>query len=1286
MVGPGSRVFEKYEVIRRIAVGGMGEIYLARQTGVVDRLVILKSLLPQLANDAQALAQFLDEARILGSINHPNICALFDVGEWGGQYFIAMEYINGVDIAAVLKFCEEHKKRLPPLTSAHIVRDAALGLDAAHVATDATGQPLRVVHRDVSPHNIMIRQDGLAKVLDFGVALAENRMQHTEAGMLKGKLGYMPPEQIKGAPVDPKADQFSLGVVLWEMLTQRRLFTGENAAQVFMRILKETVPAPSSLVPDVPVELDEIVLRMTANDPTARFARLGDAGAAIRRVLEQYKSPENAAALLIRATVGSELTARIKELASTPRVEMPASTPAAGFKNIPRTGTGTTPTPTSHAFCGSCGSQAQPGDRFCRVCGSAIGQQSTPSPRLTGSTTGSIPRVDVLSQTMRSPIDPTISSVGSHPPETAVETREPSVELAVVCGVVEMLVQGQVVEASMEAREQTGALLDDVAAKASGTIERRADGRFSVTFAGEGAAARAVRLAQASVRIAARAGLDVMLRMAVVADVAPLGLLGAIRANGEALAENCPPGSAIVVESVLEKAGRPATLRSAQVQLPHGTVVAHELRLPRRLLGRGNEIALIDAALDEVSRTSRSSQIMLLGDGGLGKTALLELGRALARDRGFLTGMARGARFVAPLSLDVLRQLIRDVAADVLRWERVEGEWSRVLELLSLPSSVAAHVMAIVDDQDVAGLADIPAGRRRAVMKGAVLGFFERLTERYPIALFVDDHQQGDAQSFEFLAELGARLGERRLFMVLAGRPVQGVRVLPMAKRLTLSPLSPADIAMVAAMTLGAPVHDPLSTLITTRANGNPFVLSVLLRHLTGLGQLATTPLGAQLQGPAERLNAPTNPTALLHANHALLSVDAQTVLVAAAHLGLVFSTSELPKLIDGAKDLPAILRSLSDIGIVEALAGDRWSFRSTTEMQVIPGRLDAQQERRQQERVADALSKDVSGAFTLELGERLAVHLQAAEARPRAAQVSLQVAERAMSLGLFEVAADHAKRALAHASRTFSAQPTNEGHAARVLMDAALATAALTELDATAAVDVLAPVLKGVPPTLAMQARADALQKRGLAYARARKFAEAEGCFDEALEALQGAYDDAMAASILIDLAATLEARGDAAGSLAQIQEALRLFGQAPIERRHRACEALLHLGRSWLRQRQFDAAAQALHAAIDESRRVHRATIEAEARGTMGALLQAQARIDAAVVELEAAIAIASTLGDPVLEARLRQQVGRALVALGRRADAAAAIVQAIECARRGQWDEGVTACQQLLAVVGG
>ena len=375
MVAVGERVFGKYEVIRRLAVGGMGEIFLARQKGVIDRLVILKNLLPQLADDAQAVAAFMDEARIVGSINHPNVVGLYDVGEWDGTHFHAMEYVNGVDVSHLLKFCEEKSTRIPPGVSAQIVREAALGLDAAHIATDATGAPLRIVHRDISPHNLMVRADGLCKVVDFGVAVAENRSQKTEGvGLLKGKLGYMAPEQIKGAPVEPKADQFSLGVLFWELLTQRRLFVGENAAAIFNRIIKEKIPAPSSLKDDVPVELDAIVLRMTAQEPVERFARLGDAALALRKALDARKVADNATAQFIRATVGPELAARIKDLAAPPPAKaalQPTPSPTVRPTSLP------TPSPGTRAardvaFCGHCGAPAQSGDRFCRACGKVV--------------------------------------------------------------------------------------------------------------------------------------------------------------------------------------------------------------------------------------------------------------------------------------------------------------------------------------------------------------------------------------------------------------------------------------------------------------------------------------------------------------------------------------------------------------------------------------------------------------------------------------------------------------------------------------------------------------------------------------------------------------------------------------------------------------------------------------------------------------------------------------------------------------------------------------------------
>ncbi len=1320
-VGPGVRVFGKYEVVRRLAVGGMGEIFLARQTGIVDRLVILKSLLPQLAEDDQALAQFLDEARILGSINHPNVCALLEVGEFEDMHFIAMEYINGVDVSHLLKFCEDNKKRLPPLTSAHIVREAAMGLDAAHVATDATGNPLRVVHRDISPHNLMVRQDGLTKVVDFGVAVAENRLQKTEVGLLKGKLGYMAPEQIKGAPVEPKADQFSLGVLFWEMLTQRRLFVGESAAQVFMRILKDKVPAPSSLVGDVPPELDAIVLRMTANEPVERFARLSDAATALRRVLEQYKSPDNAAQQLIRATVGGELQARLKELASTPRVEAPirganstsntAFAPGATTNSLRVTG-GATPMSTSAVFCGSCGTPSPGGDRFCRVCGSPVGggtPATTPVPA--AGKTGVVPRVDVLGENAAANAartgvvrrDEAGSNPGSTPggnpflmgSKTPLSTRAPSssqpplptAELAVVAGLVEALKNGQVVAADADAKTAAFVVIDDIASRHHIVADKNAStGRFSMSFIGDGATATAVALARTNVRAAARAGHDVLLRLAVAAEVAPADHIGRLKLMGEQLIDNCAPGSAVIVDAARVKGGDPPTTRSATVSLREGGgVVAHELALPRRLVGRASEVAALDALLEGVERDKCARQVMLLGDGGVGKSALLDVGMSFARDRGFLCGFARGARVAEPLALDVLRQLVRGVSLDLLARERLTGNWTRAVDLCGLPPAYAARIKAVIDDEGDDALKDVPASRRRAVLKASVLAFFEKLAERAPIGLFVDDLHKGDSQSFELLAEIAARLGDQRIAVVTAGRPVQGERVLPLAKRVTVGTLQPAEIVAVAGLLLGAAVVEPLAGFLVTRSLGNPLVLTLLLRHLTALRVLAAGPHGMTLAVDVERLGLPPNPTVLIHANHATLPPEVQTVLLAAAHLGQVFEPAQLFRIVDGVRDIAGVLKGLNEVGIIEQIDSERWAFRSTVELETIPARLDAMQGRRLQQRVADALAKDIEDRFTIEAGERLVVHLTAAEARARAAEISALVAARASGLGLFELAADHYKRALAHDWKMLAAQPGNEDKADRVLRAAAAATAAIAEVDAAAAVDLAAPLLKSVPPVVAIHGRVEALRQRGLALARVKRFSEAEGSLDEALETLAGHYDDSIAGGLLIDLASVLEQRGDVDSALTQLQEALRLLARVP-GARERVYDGLLLLGRLGLRQRQFDFARQAFAAAIEEARRAGRVAAEAEARALMGALSQAQGELDSAVTETEAAIVLAEQVGDPVLEARLHQQHGRALVALGRRGDAAAALGRALDRAKRGQWDEGVSAAQQLLAVVGG
>ncbi|MDX2015648.1 MAG: serine/threonine-protein kinase [Myxococcaceae bacterium] len=275
-------VFGKYEIQHRLAIGGMGEVFYALQKGVpgFERPVILKSLLPELAQQDGFIDQFLDEARVAATLNHPNVVSIFEVGQWNGTYYLAMEYIRGRNLAQLMRKAVEQQHALPPAVVARIIRDAALGLDHAHRATDAAGQPLHVVHRDISPQNIMVREDGLTKVVDFGIARATNRTSRTDTGVLKGKLSYMAPEQILAAGVGPAVDQFALGVVLWELLAQRRLFKADRDIDVMTKVLEEPIPPPSSVTP-VPAALEAVTLRMLERDPAQRFPSCADVAAAL---------------------------------------------------------------------------------------------------------------------------------------------------------------------------------------------------------------------------------------------------------------------------------------------------------------------------------------------------------------------------------------------------------------------------------------------------------------------------------------------------------------------------------------------------------------------------------------------------------------------------------------------------------------------------------------------------------------------------------------------------------------------------------------------------------------------------------------------------------------------------------------------------------------------------------------------------------------------------------------------------------------------------------------------
>jgi serine/threonine protein kinase len=268
--------YGRYRLIERIGKGGMAEVFRAYVEGFEgfrDTFVI-KRIRPEKADSAELVTMFCDEARICALLSHPNIVAVYDFGQIGGAYFMAMEYLRGHDLGAVMRACKLRPAVVPPAVAAYVAAEVARGLDHAHDATLADGRPAEIVHRDVTPSNIMLLASGAVKVLDFGIAkvAATARSAPAVAGKrrIKGKLAYLSPEQVRNTELDGRSDVFSLGVVLWEMLVGQRLFVGESEFQTLRNVLTKPVPPPSSKRPGVPPALDRVVARALERERDAR--------------------------------------------------------------------------------------------------------------------------------------------------------------------------------------------------------------------------------------------------------------------------------------------------------------------------------------------------------------------------------------------------------------------------------------------------------------------------------------------------------------------------------------------------------------------------------------------------------------------------------------------------------------------------------------------------------------------------------------------------------------------------------------------------------------------------------------------------------------------------------------------------------------------------------------------------------------------------------------------------------------------------------------------------------
>jgi serine/threonine-protein kinase len=321
------RLVGRYVVHDRIAAGGMATVHVGRLLGPAgfSRTVAIKRLHDQYARDPDFVAMLLDEARLAATIRHPNVVPTMDVVVESDELLVVMDYVEGDSVAHLAKLLVGTGQRVPPSYAASIVAQALHGLHAAHEARDKNGEPLGIVHRDVSPQNILVGVDGIARVLDFGIAKAASRATSTEDGQIKGKTAYMAPEQLQHGRVDRRTDVFAAAVVLWELLCARRLFFADSPSETIGRVLGQVVEPPHRYATDLPPGLSAIVLRGLERDPEARFQSAEEMALAIEDAVDLPRAKELGTWVSSVAKATLDARAALVHLVETSSHRMPAA-------------------------------------------------------------------------------------------------------------------------------------------------------------------------------------------------------------------------------------------------------------------------------------------------------------------------------------------------------------------------------------------------------------------------------------------------------------------------------------------------------------------------------------------------------------------------------------------------------------------------------------------------------------------------------------------------------------------------------------------------------------------------------------------------------------------------------------------------------------------------------------------------------------------------------------------------------------------------------------------------
>ncbi|MBM4781749.1 MAG: protein kinase [Archangiaceae bacterium] len=1075
-----------YRVLALIGEGGMGKVYRAEQERL-KRAVCIKTLLPHFAKDPSLVQRFEREGQATAAMRHPNVVTVLDFGKTDdGTLYIVMEYVEGRTLRAVLK----EDAPLPLERAVNLTVQMLSGLDEAH----AQG----VVHRDLKPANVLVSKlrDGseMLKVVDFGIAKLTagdgSERGLTRTGLVVGTPGYMAPEQLTNEPVSPATDLYSAGVILWELLTGKRLFAGKNELETINRQLSQVVASPSSVssIP-IPPGLDEVCLKALERQPSARY------GSALefRRALE----------LIAQGLRGAPVTA-----------------PASMLEPVPAQSAGATAVSNPSVAPVTI-------DALSRLLPSELAQYTR----------------SLSSQLARSEkrtLHAFFLEVGSD--RTADSPAAGNSLAPLFAGLVNAVTaQGGLAERFMGsclvAVFGVHELHEDDAMRC---LRAARDARAFVADSGQGTGVNAF------VRIGVCAS--------TVTGVDPSLPLHDSPAVNEVLnLARQVQGAAAAGEILLTRTVRSALKGGITVtdvpSLPGVSeavfkLVADDVVKAEPLCGREREQAMLKNFVEGLVQR-RSGGALLLGQPGIGKSRLIRFAHELASKRGVTIARARGGRLGQAAPLDVIRQLVHSLnERDRGPTEDVARTTLKGLARLGLEAVDIQRLESLFSMSTNPGVAPA-AEEERYHDRAALLELFAKATQQQPLLLLIDDAQLADRLSLEIVEEVVARSSPAHpLGLLAAARPGETEGVLPRLKRVELAPLTPPDIATLVAAQLrkGRPPA-PLLEAIWARCEGNPHYCNELLSAVSESGQLQF--VNGEWRFATGEAELPESLAHVVAARLERIGPHAKTLLRLGAVIGRSFTVDLVSASVETPIDIAAAVNDCVRRGLLERSEQGEGvlQFSQAVVRDTILKRLAPADRRRLHQLVGEALERGCSAGSEHPL-DALSRHFVGSEQPRKAMKYLRQAADRWVEKHAWDVAARQYREAYSllarEAARLGPLSDVTSGH----LLELAAAAAGAAGLDdPKGALAFLDEAMSAVPETRRGRARAEALRQRGLLELKLSRATDAVKDLREALALLSAADDVVQIVTVRTELASALETAGQLGPATLELTQAMQLL-----------------------------------------------------------------------------------------------------------------------------------------------